>query len=86
MSAPRPLPPKKPGQVKVFRALYDFTAQRDDQLSFSEGDLIYIIDMISNKDWYKAKCNDRIGIVPSNYSILPIIDLASNINSFYDFN
>lgn len=68
MSAPRPPPPKKPGQVKVYRALYDFTSQREDQLSFFEGDLIYIIDMISNKDWYKAKVNDQIGLVPSNYS------------------
>lgn len=64
----RPVPPKKPGQVKVFRALYDFASQREDQLSFNEGDLIYIIDMISDEDWYKAKCNDKIGIVPSNYS------------------
>ena len=69
----KPPPPKKPGQVKVFRALYDFTSQRDDQLSFSEGDLIYIIDMITSKDWYKAKCNSKIGLVPSNYSINYII-------------
>lgn len=63
----RPPPPKKPGQVKVFRALFDFQSQREDQLDFSEGDLIYILDMISDKNWYKAKCNDKIGLVPSNY-------------------
>lgn len=68
MSTHKPPLPKKPGQVKVFRALYNFTAQREDQLSFEEGDLIYILDMISNKDWYTAKCKERIGIVPSNYS------------------
>lgn len=61
-------PPPKPGQVKVYRAVYDYTAQRDDELSFLEGDLIYVLDMISSKDWFKAKCNDKIGLVPSNYS------------------
>lgn len=61
-------PPPKPGQVKVYRAMYDYKAQRDDELSFAEGDVIYILDMISSKDWWKAKCNEKVGLVPSNYS------------------
>lgn len=67
MSAPI-RPPPKPGQVKVYRAVYDYVAQRNDELSFSEGDVIYVLDMISSKDWWKAKSNDKIGLVPSNYS------------------
>jgi hypothetical protein len=62
------LPPPKPGQVRVYRALYDYTAQTSDELSFDEGDLIYILDMISDKNWWKAKCKDKIGLVPFNYS------------------
>ena len=50
--------------------MYDFNAQRPDEISFSEGDLIYVIDMISDKYWFKAKINDKIGLVPSNYSML----------------
>lgn len=70
MSAPpKPAPPAKPGQVKVYKALYDYTAQNNDELTFTEGDIIYVIDMISNKNWWKAKCNDRVGLVPYNYSM-----------------
>jgi hypothetical protein len=61
-------PPPKPGQVKVFRALYDYKAQNHDELSFQEGDILYIIDMITNKNWWKANCNDKTGFVPCNYS------------------
>lgn len=68
----RPPPPTpKPGQVKVYKALYDYNASRPEELSFKEGDTIYIIDMISDKNWYKAKSSDeKTGWVPSNYSIL----------------
>ncbi|XP_072022003.1 osteoclast-stimulating factor 1-like [Amphiura filiformis] len=71
MSTPtpvRPAPPRpaKPGQVKVFRALYAYNAQHDDELSFDEGDMLYVLD-VSNKDWYKAKVGNKKGLIPSNY-------------------
>jgi hypothetical protein len=53
--------------------MFDFNAQRPDEISFSEGDLIYVIDMITDKNWFKAKVNDKIGLVPSNYSIFYIL-------------
>ena len=37
-----------------------------DELSFDEGELLYIIDM-SNSDWWKAKCGEVVGLIPSNY-------------------
>ena len=61
-------PPPKPGQVKVFRALYDYNAQSAQELSFQEGDLIDVSDMISDKNWWKARCNNKTGLVPFNYS------------------
>ena len=68
-------PPPKPGQVKVYKALYDYNAQRPEELSFSEGEIIYIIDMITDKDWYKAKSSsDKTGYVPSNYSKILFIN------------
>ena len=71
MSSDKPIrPPPKPGQVKVYKALYDYNASRPEELSFKEGDTIYIIDMITDKNWYKAKSSDeKVGWVPSNYSI-----------------
>ena len=65
-SGPPPIkPPPKPGQVKVYKALYDYTAQNKDELSFKEGDIIYILD--TNSSWWKANCNGKIGLIPSNY-------------------
>lgn len=69
-TAPRPARPPppipKPGLVKVVRALYTYEAQQPDELSFEEGDTLYILDM-SNKDWWKARCGRNTGLVPSNY-------------------
>lgn len=63
----RPPPPvPKPGHVKVVRAMYKYDAQQNDELSFDEGDMLYIMDM-SNKDWWKARCGNRSGLIPSNY-------------------
>ncbi|XP_038077663.1 osteoclast-stimulating factor 1-like [Patiria miniata] len=63
---PPPKPVPKPGQVKVFRSLYNYQAQHSDELTFEEGDLLYVTDM-SNKDWYKARCGKKSGLIPSNY-------------------
>ena len=71
-SEPPVRPPPKPGQVKVFRALYDYAAQNADELSFQEGDLIYVTDMISNQNWWKANCNGKTGLVPYNYGELEV--------------
>ncbi|XP_048733743.1 osteoclast-stimulating factor 1-like [Ostrea edulis] len=63
----RPPPPvPKPGHVKVVRAMYRYDAQQVDELSFEEGDTLYILDM-SNTDWWKAKCGKKTGLIPSNY-------------------
>ncbi|XP_057370970.1 osteoclast-stimulating factor 1-like [Daphnia carinata] len=63
---PPPKPPK-PGQVKVVKALYTYTAQHADELSFEEGELLYVTDSQSDPNWLKAKCGTRTGLVPCNY-------------------
>ncbi|BFZ01874.1 hypothetical protein BsWGS_04913 [Bradybaena similaris] len=69
-TAPRPSRPPppvpKPGQVKVVRALYRYEAQQPDELTFDEGDTLYILDM-KDSSWWKAKCGRNIGLIPSNY-------------------
>jgi ankyrin repeat protein len=64
VAPPKPTP--KPGQVKVVRAKYKYDAQQSDELSFDEGDVLYILDM-TDPNWWKAKCEDRTGLIPSNY-------------------
>ncbi|KAK1755587.1 putative scd2 ral3 protein [Echria macrotheca] len=56
------VPPKK-----VIRALYDYTAQTPQELSFSRGDFFHVIGRENDQDWYEA-CNpalpDARGLVP----------------------
>ena len=37
-----------------------------DELTFDEGETLYILDM-SDPDWWKAKCGNKTGLIPSNY-------------------
>ncbi|XP_041082756.1 osteoclast-stimulating factor 1-like isoform X2 [Polyodon spathula] len=66
MSKPPPPKPAKPGQVKVFRALYTFEPRTPDELYFDEGDILYISDT-SDSNWWKGTCKGRTGLIPSNY-------------------
>ncbi|RFU29055.1 hypothetical protein B7463_g7297, partial [Scytalidium lignicola] len=58
-------PPKK-----VIRALYDYEAQSNQELSFSKGDFFHVIGRENDTDWYEA-CNpavpDARGLVPVQY-------------------
>lgn len=47
------------------KALYDFNAVKNDDLSMKRNDLIKILD--KNGLWWKGELNGRVGIFPSNY-------------------
>lgn len=52
--------------VNAARALYSYTAQRDDELSFSEGDLVAVL--AKNEDgWWEGEANGARGVFPGNY-------------------
>ena len=64
---PKPLapPPKPAGEPMV--AQYDCEPGNPDELSFEEGDTLYIVDK-SDPSWWKAVRKDgKEGLVPSNY-------------------
>jgi hypothetical protein len=46
--------------------LYDYPGGNADELPFSEGDVISVIDR-SDPDWYKAEKDGVIFIVPAAY-------------------
>nr|XP_019947433.1 PREDICTED: intersectin-2-like isoform X1 [Paralichthys olivaceus] len=58
--SPSPLP------VCQVIAMYDYTAASRDELSFSKGQLISILDK-TNPDWWKAEANGVTGLLPTNY-------------------
>ncbi|XP_032684484.1 osteoclast-stimulating factor 1-like isoform X1 [Odontomachus brunneus] len=65
-----PTPPKtawKPGRVKVVRALCKYTAQHANELSFDEGDLLYVYDKDVDPNWWTAKCGNQKGLIPVAY-------------------
>lgn len=55
---------------RVVKALYDYTAQEDDELTFSEDDVLAVLPS-ENEDWLSAhKLNGsetKQGLIPSNY-------------------
>lgn len=46
--------------------MYDYTAANQDELSFSKGQLINILDK-TNPDWWKGEVNGVTGLLPTNY-------------------
>jgi len=64
---PAPPPPSRPGQVTVVKAIYPYTAQRKDELTFEEGDLLYITDKSDTSGWWKGSVGNKTGLIPSNY-------------------
>lgn len=52
--------------VSVVRALYSYTAQRHDELSFTEGDMIAIVSK-NISGWWEGELNGCRGLFPANH-------------------
>ncbi|CAG8456662.1 8276_t:CDS:10 [Gigaspora rosea] len=80
--------------VSVCIALYDYIAQNDDEISFKEDDILYILEN-DDEEWWKAKLKigksegdentqeDQIGLVPSNY--IQEAECKSVLKAVYDY-
>ncbi|KAK7828223.1 hypothetical protein U0070_025339 [Myodes glareolus] len=47
-------------------AIYDYTKDKDDELSFKEGAIIYVIKK-NDDGWFEGVCNRVTGLFPGNY-------------------
>ncbi|XP_014663064.1 PREDICTED: abl interactor 1-like isoform X2 [Priapulus caudatus] len=47
-------------------AIYDYIADKDDELSFSENAVIYVIKK-NDDGWYEGICDGSVGLFPGNY-------------------
>ncbi|CAG8842386.1 31211_t:CDS:2, partial [Racocetra persica] len=56
----------QPPSVSRVRALYDFRPTESNELGFSCGDIINVIDNVY-KDWWKGELRGQTGIFPVNY-------------------
>uniref|UniRef100_A0A670K7Z8 Intersectin 1 n=1 Tax=Podarcis muralis TaxID=64176 RepID=A0A670K7Z8_PODMU len=46
--------------------MYDYIAQNDDELAFSKGQIINVLNK-EDPDWWKGEVNGQVGLFPSNY-------------------
>ncbi|XP_073350469.1 GRB2-related adapter protein 2a [Pagrus major] len=58
--------PQRASLVQV-KALYDFTAEEDDELGFCAGDIIEVLDR-TDASWWKGRLRGRSGLFPANYT------------------
>ncbi|XP_070263348.1 intersectin-1 isoform X3 [Myotis yumanensis] len=61
-------PPKPPALQAVCQVIgmYDYTAQNDDELAFSKGQIINVLSK-EDPDWWKGEVGGHVGLFPSNY-------------------
>lgn len=48
------------------KAVFDFEAAEDNELSFKSGDLITLLER-SYGDWWTGMCQGKVGICPRTY-------------------
>lgn len=60
--------------VGIYRAVYDYAPQADNEISITEGDLLFVLEKEADGDWWKVKRKagehedeEPEGLVPSNY-------------------
>ena len=51
---------------EISRALFDFTAQEENELTFTKGEIIKLTDTSDQHWWYGVK-HDKEGMFPANY-------------------
>lgn len=75
---PKPPPPKpKPMRlsgapaVETATALYDYSAQAENDISFRAGDIIEIVNRTPNEnEWWTGKCHGKQGQFPGTYLVI----------------
>ncbi|XP_044940472.1 intersectin-1 isoform X3 [Mustela lutreola] len=60
-----PKPTALPAVCQVI-GVYDYSAQNDDELAFSKGQIINVLNK-DDPDWWRGEVSGQVGLFPSNY-------------------
>uniref|UniRef100_A0A3P9BW86 Osteoclast-stimulating factor 1 n=1 Tax=Maylandia zebra TaxID=106582 RepID=A0A3P9BW86_9CICH len=66
-------------------AIYDYTAANGEEMGFSKGQLINVLDK-SNPDWWKGESNGVTGLFPTNYVQMTTADVDPSQQWCADLN
>lgn len=89
------LPPQMSSlYIGVYKAIYEYTAQADEELTIYPGDLLYLLEKSDIDDWWKAKkrvvpqgdeeVEEPEGLVPSNY--IEVAPVVQKCRGLYDYD
>lgn len=82
LSASNPLP--QPGESVTVRALFDYDAADDTELSFNVDDLIVMHTSDSSiEGWYEGELNGKTGLFPANF--VELVQKERKCVALYDF-
>jgi hypothetical protein len=58
----------------IYRAIYDYVPQADNEIALTEGDLLMVLDKSDDDGWWRAKKKgssedeeEPQGLIPTNY-------------------
>uniref|UniRef100_A0A8D2ML51 SH3 domain-containing protein n=1 Tax=Zonotrichia albicollis TaxID=44394 RepID=A0A8D2ML51_ZONAL len=64
--------------------MYDYSAQNDDELAFSKGQIITVLSR-EDPDWWKGEVNGHVGLFPSNYVKSSSLKICTTAQIFLPF-
>ena len=69
-------PQSNPSSQNMVLALYSYTAQSSDELSFHKGSVLTILSK-EEGEWWKGELNGQVGLFPCNY-VQPLMEQAAS--------
>lgn len=57
----------KTQKKKSCRCLFEYKAEREDELNITEGDIITILDENAMEGWWKGSLHGKEGLFPNNF-------------------
>lgn len=80
--------------IGVYKALYDYAAQAEEELTVQQDDLLYLLEKLDIDDWWKAKkrvlpvgdeeVEEPVGLVPANY--IEQAPVVKQCRGLYDYD